>query len=162
MAERKRRGAGNSAPAKRKSAGPTTVGNAASGGGAALCCDKCDKASPTIFDLCGTCAPLSCDKCGEAHSTESCPEYKRKRDDHPDAVQSPPPGAVEEAKNFPDIVATVLPKDKDGHCLFRALGGFRKGSNGTPQTLQLLTAIAEFQLSHPDARVFGTAALSFT
>ena len=107
-------------------------------------------------------ASLCCGKCdSKCHCTGCCPHFTDVRGQHPDANTRPEAYASDVSK-FPDIVASVKKTDGDGHCLFRALGGYPNGGQGWSRTMQLRKKIARFQHDNPTMQVYGTAETNST
>ena len=104
---------------------------------------------------------LICEKCDKEHCTNDCPHFKDDRGQHPDATTRRG-GYISDVSAHPDIAATVVQKDGDGHCLFRSLGNYPNGDQGWSRTMQLRNQIAKYQKDHPTMRVYGTAAKNST
>ena len=70
----------------------------------------------------GTYPKGTCDKCDGAHLTDSCPIYKRKKEDHPDAWRNfgrkTPLEMGKGGGNFKLKNARVVRQPGDGNCLF--------------------------------------------
>jgi hypothetical protein len=57
----------------------------------ASACRSSPSQSTVLFaDGCSSAGKLCCDKCDGPHATDSCPHYKKKREDHPDGNRPPP------------------------------------------------------------------------
>ena len=130
-----------------------------------------------MADLCEICFCEICGhefdsnrKRGRASSSSSsssssdcrtCRSITDVRGQHPDANTRPEEYASDVGE-FPDIVASVKKTDGDGHCLFRALGGYPNGGQGWSRTMQLRKQIARFQHDNPTMEVYGTAETNST
>jgi hypothetical protein len=98
--------------------------------------------------------PVVCDKCDGKHPTDSCPYFKKARENHADATSrgkglgsatSPLPGAT--LKN-----AKVVRQPGDGSCLFHSMAyGLREGSANS-----LRAEICQFIVSNPSMKISDT------
>jgi hypothetical protein len=91
-----------------------------------------------------------CHKCDRDHDTDRCPNFKKERESHPDAL---PKGQKKEmggsAGNFVLRNAKVVPQPGDGSCLFHSLA-YGLGSGGA-RTLR--REIAAFIESNPSLKI---------
>jgi len=75
----------------------------------------------------------TCDKCDGPHLTDSCPVYKKKRDDHPDAWRNfgrkTPLEMGKGGGNFKLKSARVVRQPGDGNCLFHSMSYGIQGAN---------------------------------
>lgn len=91
-----------------------------------------------------------CDKCdSKAHDTDSCPYYKKGRDDHPDAKRGKPKSLSSSGGNLVVRDATVVSMPGDGDCLFHSLAH----GLGNTNARRLRSEIAAFIGSHPDLEI---------
>jgi hypothetical protein len=98
--------------------------------------------------------PLCCDKCDGKHETDSCPHYKKKREDHPDAQRNGKQmGGVSSLPGNTLYAARVVRQPGDGSCLFHSMSyGLQDKSNAA----KLRAEICQFIVSHPDLKISDT------
>lgn len=98
---------------------------------------------------------LCCDKCDGEHASESCPYFKKERENHPDARKRKSKiGGVSSlpGEHFP--TARIIRQPGDGSCLFHSLCfGLKDGTTAAA----LRTKIAKFIRENPDYEISGTA-----
>uniref|UniRef100_A0A7S0DZ62 Ubiquitin thioesterase OTU n=1 Tax=Hanusia phi TaxID=3032 RepID=A0A7S0DZ62_9CRYP len=98
----------------------------------------------------------TCDKCDGAHPTDSCPIYKKKREDHPDAWRNfgrkTPLEMGKGGGNFKLRSARVISQPGDGNCLFHSMAHSLPGARAS----SLRREIAEFIKENPDLEIADT------
>jgi len=119
--------------------------------------------SGAAIDSAGTAAgkknpSLTCDKCDGPHATDSCPFFKKTRDDHKDAWanygEEKPPRMGSDGGNFVLRHARVVAQPPDGSCLFHSLKfGLREGFVASAE--QLRRDIAQFIERHRNLEIAG-------
>ena len=98
---------------------------------------------------------LCCDKCDGKHETDSCPYFKKPREDHIDAKKN---GwkLVGGTSNLPGAVlrsARVVPQPGDGSCLFHSMSyGLKDGSSAST----LRKEICDFIRANPSTPICET------
>lgn len=105
--------------------------------------------------------PTKCDKCDGAHLTDSCPHFRKKREQHKDAwVNYNKNGPKQMGRSGSKLVvknARTVPQPGDGSCLFHSLcyglnGGQRNGQfNAGALRRELSMYISE----HPRTKIAG-------
>ena len=94
----------------------------------------------------------TCDKCDGPHLTESCPIYKKPRENHRDAQRGKGPSMGKEGGNFKLKSARVIRQPGDGNCLFHSMA-FGLGGTGAGA---LRREIAAFIREHPELEIAET------
>lgn len=104
-------------------------------------------ATPTISAVC-------CDKCDGKHATESCPYFKKVRDNHPDARRRKSKmGGVSSLPGEFYTTVSVVRQPGDGSCLFHSLCfGLRDGTTASVLRAQ----ISSFVIRNPDFEISET------
>eukprot|EP00928_Gymnodinium_smaydae_P024667 TRINITY_DN19895_c0_g1_i1.p1 TRINITY_DN19895_c0_g1~~TRINITY_DN19895_c0_g1_i1.p1 ORF type:complete len:539 (+),score=51.43 TRINITY_DN19895_c0_g1_i1:94-1710(+) len=102
---------------------------------------------------------LKCDKCDGPHPTDSCPHFKKKREDHKDAWanygKNHPANLGGSGGNFVLRGARVVRQPGDGSCLFHSLcHGLNKIGERSHAT-QLRHDIARFIQRYPKLEIAG-------
>lgn len=104
----------------------------------------------------GTYPKGTCDKCDGAHLTDMCPNYKKKKEDHPDAWRNfgrkTPLEMGKGGGNFKLRSARVIRQPGDGSCLFHSMA---YGIPGTSATA-LRRDIASFIKANPNLDIAET------
>lgn len=94
-----------------------------------------------------------CDKCDGKHSTDSCPYYKKPREDHPDAQKGKQMGGTSLLPGSFLSSARVVRQPGDGSCLFHSMSyGYGQGYNAT----RLRSEICAFIAQNPDLKISDT------
>ncbi len=150
-----------------KSAEPTAV----AGTGAILSSSSQSAAQFAESGSSSNCRPnkLCCDKCDGPHATDSCPHYKKKREDHPDGSNPPSPVPCSrqlatsssdrhcaawrhfgrkpkdmgsDGGNFIVANARVIRQPGDGSCLFHSLAhGLGDGTSALQVRLRVVVDV---------------------
>lgn len=96
---------------------------------------------------------LCCDKCDGEHLTESCPYFKKERENHPDARKRKSKiGGVSSLPGDHFTSARIIRQPGDGSCLFHSLCfGLKDGSTAAA----LRTKIGRFIRENPDYEISG-------
>ena len=96
---------------------------------------------------------LCCDKCDGEHTTESCPYFKKERENHPDARKRKSKiGGVSSLPGEHFSSARIIRQPGDGSCLFHSLCfGLKDGTTAAA----LRTKIAKFIRDNPDYEISG-------
>lgn len=105
--------------------------------------------------------PSKCDKCDGAHSSDSCPHFKKAREQHKDAWanygKKHPSHMGQSGGKFMLRGARVVRQPGDGSCLFHSLSfGLNGGrSNGQTRAGQLRRELAQFVARNPSREIAG-------
>mmetsp|Transcript_8200 Transcript_8200/g.20359 ORF Transcript_8200/g.20359 Transcript_8200/m.20359 type:complete len:370 (+) Transcript_8200:214-1323(+) len=98
----------------------------------------------------------TCDKCDGPHLTDSCPIYKKAKEDHPDAWRNfgrkTPLGMGASGGNFKLKNARVVRQPGDGSCLFHSLSYGLGSTNASTLRRQ----IADFVSANPKLEIAET------